>query len=293
MEARRAFVLNLDADVELAAGARGYAPTKRVLTLMRPHVETLARTLLAPTDLLVDQTTAPGAAQGLLGHAFCPTPRALSLLARAGATLAPHPSFDVLRAVNSRAFASSLGTTMEGAAFVTSLEAAATMLAASPRLSSTWRVKRAFGMTGRGQRRVSPGQLDDAERAFMAAGVVEGGVQIEPDVEIVVEYAIHGCIVEGEPIQLGQIVKQRCDAHGAWIATEPLPPSEQDEALREALNDEGRRVGIALRDARYVGPFGVDAFTYRDCDGNLLLQPRSEINARYSMGWPVGMGRPA
>ena len=42
--------------------------------------------------------------------------------------------------------------------------------------------------------------------------------------------------------------------------------------------------------AGYFGPFGVDAYTYRDrlaratCD---LLQPRSEVNARYSMGFAL------
>jgi hypothetical protein len=38
----------------------------------------------------------------------------------------------------------------------------------------------------------------------------------------------------------------------------------------------------------YFGPFGVDAYTYRARDGRLGLQPRSEINARYSMGFAAG-----
>ena len=39
----------------------------------------------------------------------------------------------------------------------------------------------------------------------------------------------------------------------------------------------------------YFGPFGIDGFRYRDTDGHLRFNPRSEINARYSMGWAVGM----
>ena len=128
MEARRAVCLNLDADLELAMGA-GYTPTKRVLTAMRPHVATLARTLLREEDLLVDEETPEGAATALPGLAFCPTPRALGLLRRAGARPLPHPSFEVLRRVNSRAFCAALGQTMEGAHFVTDEGAAVAWLA--------------------------------------------------------------------------------------------------------------------------------------------------------------------
>jgi len=51
-----------------------------------------------------------------------------------------------------------------------------------------------------------------------------------------------------------------------------------------AMLDEARRVGAALFRAGYFGPFGVDGFTYRQGE-TALLQRRSEINARYSMGF--------
>ena len=49
-------------------------------------------------------------------------------------------------------------------------------------------------------------------------------------------------------------------------------------------------LGEALAGAGYFGPFGIDAYRYRDRAGALRLQPRSEINARYSMGFAVGLG---
>ena len=52
-----------------------------------------------------------------------------------------------------------------------------------------------------------------------------------------------------------------------------------------ALRREVERVGAALHEAGYFGPFGVDAFTWRDRAGALRLQPRSEVNARWSMGF--------
>lgn len=41
--------------------------------------------------------------------------------------------------------------------------------------------------------------------------------------------------------------------------------------------------------AGYFGPFNVDAFVWRD-GGGAHLQPRSEVNARYSMGWSARTG---
>ena len=58
----------------------------------------------------------------------------------------------------------------------------------------------------------------------------------------------------------------------------------------EALTTELARVAGALCAAGYFGPFGLDAYTYRGGDGIVCLQPRSEINARYSMGFALGFG---
>jgi hypothetical protein len=296
--AGRAFVLNLDADVELAAGAN-YAPAARTIDAVRANVPALARHLLNAEDLLVDEDASPDSARGREGHAFCPTPRALATLRRAGAEPAPHPTFEVLRRVNSRAFSASLGETLESAAFATDLASASSIIARSPPFGRGWRVKRAFGMAGRGQRLIAPGVLDGAELAFVNAGLArEGGVQIEPDVEILCELSLHAMLergggsgtgVKSGRLTTGALVRQRCDARGAWLSTEPLASDAPERAHEDALRAELARVASALESAGYFGPFGIDAFTYRGARGDVMLQPRSEINARYSMGWPIGM----
>ena len=103
------------------------------------------------------------------------------------------------------------------------------------------------------------------------------------------ELAIHGFIAEKGAIRIGRLVRQICDPRGAWLATSPLddPAALGDAAIRAP--DEAARVGRALVDAGYFGPFGVDAYLYRDARGQTSLQPRSEINARFSMGYAVGM----
>ena len=286
---RLAWVLNLDADLELAA-PRGYTPTKGVRDAMAKFVPLLARSLLGPEDLLVDDTTAAGVARGFTGRAFCPTPRALALLARSGAALAPTPPLDVLRRVNSRAFAASLGATLPSAAFVTSLDEASEKLAETPALGGAWRIKRAFGMSGRGQRVVQLGHATEADLAFLRAGMTEGGVQIEPNVVIVDEYAIHGMLADDRSLRVGALLRQRCDARGAWLSSEPLSsPTAAESDLGARLVAEAKLVAGALADAGYFGPFGIDAYTYRAADDATCFQPRSEVNARYSMGFAMGL----
>ena len=289
MAARRfAWVLNLDADLELAVGL-GYTPRRRVREAMKPFVASLARSLLGPEDVLIDETSPPLAGRGLAGRAFCPTPCALTMLRRAVAVPEAAPTFEVLRRVNSRAFSASLGVTLEGAAFVTNLDDARAKLTEAPALGTGWRIKRAFGMSGRGQRVVEAGRLTDADLAFTRAAMADGGVQIEPNVVVVREYAIHGMLGESGSLRLGSLVSQRCDARGAWLATETvMPPSAAEYEIAWSLREEAQRTAGALGEARYFGPFGIDAYTYLGRDNAINLQLRSEINARYSMGFAVG-----
>ncbi|MCL2777568.1 MAG: hypothetical protein FWD73_06155 [Polyangiaceae bacterium] len=290
MDARFAWVLNLDADLEL--GARGsYTPTKAVLSAMRPQIERLAKVLLGQGDVLVGDDAAIGSARGFVGRAFCPTPRALALLRRAGAEPEPCPPTSVLRAVNSRAFCSSFGVTLPGAAFVTTRDDALAKLDAVPPLGHAWRVKRAFGMSGRGQRVVAVAHGNVADRAFVEAAIRDGGVQIEPNLVLVTEYAIHGWIEQNGEATFGDLVTQRCDRYGQWLSTERVTGDHDDPdgVRRSSLVSEARRVAAALTMAGYFGPFGIDAFTYNNGHGGIGWQPRSEINARYTMGFSVGL----
>jgi|CZKU01.1.fsa_nt_gi hypothetical protein len=305
MAARFAWVLNLDADLELAAIASGaavalggYAPKRSVVDAMRRFAPKLAASLLDPhDDVLVDEASPPLGARGLVGRAFCPTPRALRLLRRAGAEPEPHPAWQVLLRVNSRAFASSLGTTLPCAVFVADEGEARALLGTPPppELAQAWRVKRNFGMTGRGQRIVAAAAVTQQDLAFVRAGLSEGGVQIEPDVTIVAEFAIHGLLGPAGALTLGPVVKQHCDARGAWVSSERLAVGHAPAHAPASLASEAERVAAALSAAGYFGPFGVDAYTYRvrrfanasdmERDGAIALQPRSEINARYTMGF--------
>lgn len=271
MATRYAWVLNLDADLELAMPA--YTAKASVREAMRALVPMVARNLLAPDDVLVDEESKPGSAQGLVGRAFCPTPRAVALLERAGAVPERHPSIDVLRRVNGRAFSASLGQTLPGAELVTDEKRALAKIAEG----GPWRVKRLFGMSGKNQR-VTGMAAEEIDRGFVRAGIAEGGVQIEPNVAIEAEYAVHAMLGEDRTVDIRGVTRQRCDARGAWIASEPFDGAPE---IAARLEEEAWRVGEALAGAGYFGPYGVDSFVY---DGG-KLNPRSEINARYTMGF--------
>lgn len=263
---------------------------------MRPHVEVLARSLLREGDILVDESSPPNVAKGYVGRAFCPTTRARRVLERAGAELLACPPHAVLREVNGRAFCAGLGQTLEGAELVVDLDAALRKLATSPppEIATAWRAKRVFGMAGRGQRvitPVAPAAMAEADRSFLRAAMALGGVQIEPQVSVVREFGLHGMIDAAGTFALGKIVVQRCDAHGQWLETTLATVSEASH-VEDKLRASATTVAEALHRAGYFGPFGIDAFTYRDTAGEERLQPRTEINARYSMGFAVGFGSP-
>ena len=196
----------------------------------------------------------------------------------------------MVRRVNSRAFSSSLGPTLPGAAFVSRFEVAQATVEGEPPVGDGWRVKYAFGMAGRNQRVISSASRDPRDLAFIKKGLGLGGVQIEAKRRHRRRVrALHGLIGEDGSLRVGALVQQRCDARGAWIVTERIATSR--EALGDVpdrMADEARRVGQALFVAGYFGPFGIDGYTYWTRMGERCLQARSEINARYSMGFALG-----
>jgi hypothetical protein len=259
MAKRRAWVLNLDADEELA----GRTASAAMLARLEPLTHRLER-LLAPGDVILNGRTLDAS---FLGAAFCLTPSALARMRAAQVELPRAPPFEVLRRVNHRRFNAELGQTLPGAVFASSLQEVERAVSAG----GTWLLKRAFGFAGRGRRRVTG--LTDEDRAWIARS--RGGLQVEPEVDRSEDFALHGEIGEDGRLRLGHLTRQVCDRFGAWQKSELAEGPDLDE--------EATRVARALFAAGYFGPFNIDAYRYAGG-----FNPRSEINARYSMGWGVG-----
>ena len=280
-----AWYLNLDAEEELRDPG-GYAPS----AAMQQRVERMAERLgafLAPGDRVVHGGDA-GLGGRFMGQAWCPTPRALAVLHHAGVFVPPAPPLAVLQHVNHRGFCASLGQSLPGAVFVRDAVALRAHLAAHA--GAAWLLKRPFGFAGRGRMLARwPVQAAGLDRWISKSLATGDGLQVEPWVERELDVAMHGYVHTDAPPRFGRAVMQACSMSGAWLRSRPASPGELTQPEQRALEQTVAQVASALHDAGYFGPFGVDAFRWRDASGTVYFNPRSEINARYTMGWHIGM----
>lgn len=274
--------MNLDGAAELARGTEvdPFAALER-----RPALRGPLAALATPRGAILERDAA---ATGLAGRAFLPTPGALKTLARAGAILPDAPPLSVLRDVNHRAFA--LG--LEGAAasaWCTEAARAASLIHAT-HAGAPLRLKRAFAFAGRGHLRIDRATSRDLIDRFVARAIdQDGGLVIEREVELLLEVAIHGFIPHRGGPTFGHPTVQRVSAAGVWQESVVADATSLRTGERQILKDVGERAAHALIEAGYHGPFGLDAYRYRH-QGHEGFRPISDLNARYTMGFAVGMG---
>ena len=299
-ELRRAWVLNLDAEHELEGGTR-YTPSRHLHSIVRRERGHLLERLLRPGDVLVTEedlkslgTDERHPAHGLPGFAWSPTPRARSLLLAAGARPVAASSLEVLQRVNARPFAAEVRGPLADGSFgkqvLVDLDQALEAIARPA--PDGWLVRRTFGAAGRGRRRVAAGKLSPDELSWLRASLRKGPLVLEPWVQVTREYTRSGWVTPQGQVDLSAPCIQETTRSGAWSGSVATSTSgsaagidrEDDARLEEAF----ARAGEALAAAGYHGPFGIDAFRHRLGDRE-VLNPLSEINARFTMDWTVGM----
>jgi hypothetical protein len=289
MVGKTAWFLNFDAEEELSRPA-GYTPSRAVLQRSEALTERV-RALLLPGDVIVAEGQTRPLEAGFIGAAWCPTPRARRALERAGALAAAAPALEVLRAVNHRRFNAMLGQTLPGARYALTLAEVEDAFT-TPSPTGQWLLKRPFGFAGRGRVKVNPSLARDLEhaRSWLLASLRSGeGLAVEPFVERLGDFALHGHLSPAGDVVLGRPTRQECDSTGAWNGTALASEDDLTPDERRALIGEAAKVAAALHGAGYFGPFNIDAYRYRGAGGGRLWNPRSEVNARYSMGWATGM----
>jgi hypothetical protein len=297
MATRIAWLLNLDAERELA-DPKHYAPSPVLEARIEALLPRLTQ-LLTREDCIVGRDTDLAQASEVL--AFCPTRSAVARLTKAGLVAPTAPPMSVLRQVNSRAFCAALGQTLPGATYVRDLASLERVLA-GPRPAQGFLLKRDFGFAGRERRRVIEAQgscrheehrvatLDAASLGFARRSFALGqGLQVEPWCQRTHDFALHGYVFRSGKLLLGQPLAQHTDDQGSWLLSGALAEGALTDPERAALQHATRQAGSALAAAGYFGPYGCDAFRYLDVNGEPAFQPRSEINARFSMGYPRGL----
>lgn len=282
----RLWLLNLDAEEELSQGA-ATTPARGELTRMRAMSDRLRGSLVPAGDVVVgDSEVTPGCA----GFAWCPTPAALARLSRLGARLPACPEFSVLRAVNHRRWSASRGLALPGARWVESAAEFARVLE-DPWPAQGWLLKRAYTFAGRGHLHLrARDEVNDPRRVgWIRRSLAQGGLLAEPRVPRMVDFARHGWLAPDGALTAGALTRAEVDDRGQWVASVLC---EEERLLRNEIDvfeEVFRDTAEGLRGAGYFGPFGVDGYIWSD-EGTRRLQPRSDVNARYSMGWAVGMG---
>jgi hypothetical protein len=276
---QRAWLLNLDADHELRKPL-GYQPNREVLGRVAEMIPLIIG-LVRDGDAVIGRDAVPPGAKGIC---WCPTPSALRQLARLGVKAPESPPFEVIRRVNHRRWCFALGGALAGSVWAREPADVRDAIGGTPR---DWLLKRPHGMAGRGRRILQKGRLDPADVGWLAASFREDGVIVEPWVETVGELVVHGYVEPAGDVTIGAVCEQRVDRHGRWLETvlNPALPA----ADRAGMLGTAEEVARALHVEGYFGPFGVDGYRYRD-GHEVRLQTRSEVNARYTMGWAVGMG---
>jgi len=110
-----------------------------------------------------------------------------------------------------------------------------------------------------------------------------GELLFEPWVDRVQDMACAG-IVHSGGVRLFPPHLLDNDPRGVFRAAIIDEGSSLASEHRDALRSTAAAAGEALADAGYLGPFSIDAYTWRDRSGALHLQPMSEINARLTFG---------
>lgn len=282
-EVPRVWVLNLDAEDELASP---HVPRDPFAALMaRPRLVDALTDLVRCDVVLGRGDRAPPAA---IGRAFSPTPRALEALARAGAVVPAAPDVAVLRRVSDRRFGLSLGAGHVPGATV--LERAEDLAFAARSHPGPRVLKRIFSFAGRGRLLSQGGPPSDAERAFVARATRDdGAVVLEPWLARTLDLGLHGFISRAGDLTLGMPTVQDVTSGGAWRASRLAAAGETLPEEDQTLASQAHLVAGRLQEVGYFGPFGIDAFR-APAAGVSVLVPRCEVNARYSMGWAIGMG---
>jgi hypothetical protein len=292
--ARFAWVLNLDAELELAQA--GYAPRARVSSQLEQY-GARSRELLGPDDVLLQPGAGAGAgaewlgrpdAQPLVGRAWCPTPRALAAFSAYGVEPEPHPGVLVLTRVNHRRFAFELGGGLHGQHY---LESRVELEAELRRARAPLLLKRPLAFAGRGQQRVyAHAKITEKEWSWIDASLRADGLIVEPLVEPTLELSLHGFIWRDGRQELGRPCVQTVSERGVFRGVRAARSSELTSQESRMLFEQAERVATALARADYFGPFGIDAYRYRlgASSGFCAL---SEINARYTMGFVTGFPR--
>ena len=287
-----AWVFNLDAERELAAirgggGLRLAAPAAAQLerAVARLSGPPGAGGWVEPGDQVVDpaEPVLEGGRAPTRLAAWCPTPAVSTLAERLGLAMEA-PPVEALITANARETFADLDP-LPGAG-VHASEAAVRAAVMAPALERSgagasarpaWVLRRSLCCAGSGKRVVE--SWDPATAAWARGALEEGPVEVQPVVDVVEEFSVHGRVDRRGRVRLGAPIR--------W-APDPVPVALPEGPERDRLRATGREVGRRLAGLGYFGPFGVDGFRWARAGGETRLQVGTDVNARLTLHFAAG-----
>ena len=195
---------------------------------------------------------------------------------------------EIVARVHHRAFAlrvaGDLGCALPGARMVDSL-AELDRILATQGAPDAWVVKAPFSAAGRARHIERKGpRLADPKSRRTVENLFErhGPLLFEPWLDRTADW---GCsaLLTMDGLRLVGIHRQRVDVKGQFAGIE-LETRDFPARDRARLEEVVAGVAAALRGSGYVGPFGIDAWHWRQPDGTVAFHPLGEINARMTFG---------
>jgi hypothetical protein len=148
--------------------------------------------------------------------------------------------------------------------------------------SGAWVVKAPLSAAGRSRfidKIGGPLKDSKARRTVERLFEVHGPLLFEPWMDRVADFG-GAALLTSKELRVVGFHRQVVDRKGQFAGIEV----EAEIPERERMEDVLRGVAQSLRRAGYVGPFGIDAWQYRNRDGRLAFHPLGEINARMTFG---------
>lgn len=278
----RAWWLNLDADDELS-GLNVPKSTERVIESRRKE---LATSLLIHDDVLLAEEL-PMEPSQLVGWSWCATAKARRALKTMGIAMAQVPPLSVIQTVTRRDFSERLSETSLRTTFVRDERALRELISQFTANREQCRLSRMHTASGRGHQVID--HWEACERWCRHVLASDGCVEIAPQVKVLQEFALHGWIARDGRCTLGEPTTQHT-LHSQWVSTVRAPSDELTSHERTQLTLAAQQAATALWDSGYFGAFGIDAFRYVNSQQKIEFCARRELNARFTMGWSVGMG---
>jgi len=194
----------------------------------------------------------------------------------------PTPSPAVVAAVHHRAFylqiAKEIGCALPGARMVESLPDLDRILREAP---PAWVVKAPLSASGRSRyiKRGSDFADPKARRTIERLFERHGPLLFEPWMDRTADFGVSALL--GPELRIVGIHGQKIDRKGQFAEIDLHPALSPQDRVR--LLETVEAVAEKLRNAGYVGPFGIDAWRYRT-EAGTILNPLGEINARMTFG---------